>query len=367
MSNTVTVPVPAAPSSYEVQIGCGLINSLGSLTRAVAPHTKCALLADETVFSLYGQKIIKCLSESGYEVITGTFPGGETHKSIETVTAMWDLLLRERWERQMPVIALGGGIAGDVVGYVAASILRGVPVIQLPTTLLSMVDSSIGGKTGINHQQGKNLLGAFHYPTLTVIDPELLTTLSPREYVCGLAECIKHGLIGDAELFNWIEENSERLVNRELVALEQLVLRNVQFKRDIVAKDPLEQGVRALLNLGHTFGHAVEAVSGYNQFLHGEAVSLGLVAATKVSVLRQLCEAQLLERVKRLLSKVSLPIQATLPRIELLMEAMKRDKKVKSGTVRLVLPTGLGSCSIFGDTDPELVSQAWAEISRLDA
>jgi 3-dehydroquinate synthase len=270
------------------------------------------------------------------------------------------LLVEARLERKSPVIALGGGVITDTVGFIAATYLRGVPLIQCPTTLVAMVDASVGGKTGVNLAQGKNLVGCFYQPKLVVIDTSTLTSLPARELRCGLAECVKHAIIRDADLFDWTEQNLEAIIELDDAAILQLVERNVRIKAKVVMADEKEAGERAHLNFGHTFAHAIEATSGYGHYHHGEAVSLGMVAAVYVGVETGRIGADVLDRLMGLLNRIGLPTNAgDLAPTARLVEAMQFDKKVADGKLRLILLDKIGAVSIVDDTPADVISAAW--------
>jgi 3-dehydroquinate synthase len=347
---------------YQVVVGAGALERLGEEVRAVAPHDKCALLADRVVRPLYGEAVGGSLREAGYTVVPHAFDAGEPNKTLDTVSRLYDVLLDARLERSSPLVALGGGVTGDTAGFVAATYLRGVPLVQCPTTLLAMVDSSVGGKVGVNVPQGKNLIGAFYQPVLVVIDPQTLRTLPVRELRCGLAECVKHGLLGDASLFAWTETNLNNILALEPVVLAELVAQNVALKAGVVMRDEKERGERALLNLGHTFAHAIEAATGYRVFLHGEAVGLGLICAAALSAAEGRCGSDVVERVRDLLHRIGLPIRADLPPRDLLMEAMTFDKKASGGRLRLIVLDGIGAARIASDIAPAAVVHAWEAI-----
>lgn len=354
---TVTLTLPQ--HRYDIHVEGDAIDRLGELVRQVAPHGRCALLADRMVFDRCGARAEKALRAAGYRVTAHAFDSGETHKTLATVAQLYDVLLRDKLERRSPVIALGGGVTGDMVGFVAATYLRGVPFVQCPTTLLSMVDASVGGKVGFNVPQGKNLIGAFYQPAAVVIDPKTLQTLPPRELRCGLAECVKHALLGDAELFTWIEAHLDRILALDVSVLGELIERNVRIKARIVMADEKEQGIRAWLNLGHTFAHAIEATTGYGEIFHGEAVGLGLIAAAWLSIERRHCDAAVLPRLQALLQRIGLPQRVELPPRAKLMEAMTYDKKAQDGNLRLILLDALGQARIDGDVDLAAVERAW--------
>lgn len=356
------VPVALPHHRYEVIVEPGVLDRLGAIARELAPHNRCAVLADEHVFEIHGGRAVAALEAAGYAVTLGTMPPGEANKTLETVRKMYDVLLDDRLERRSPVIALGGGVCGDTVGFVAASYLRGVPFIQVPTTLLSMVDASVGGKVGVNVPQGKNLIGAFYQPHAVVIDPLVLQTLPPRELRCGLAECVKHGVIRDPELFEFIRANLPKIQALIPATLTELIRANVAIKAAVVMADEKESGERAHLNFGHTFAHAIEATVGYGQIEHGEAVSLGMVAATKMAADIGMCPAELAGQITELLRAIGLPVTAKLPNTATLMDAMMLDKKVKDARIRFVLPTRMGEVVIRNDVAPESVEAAWRHI-----
>jgi len=349
----------------------GVLARLGGLVRAVVPHELACAVCDATIDATHAATARQSLSEAGYDVVHTTMHASETDKSLETVAGLLDAMLEHRMERKSPVIAIGGGITGDCAGYAAASLLRGVPLVQCPTTLLAMVDASVGGKTGVNAVQGKNLIGAFHQPALVVIDTDTLKTLEPDDFICGLAECVKHGMIRDGELFDWIDQHAQAILDLDNDTLVELVERNVRIKAAVVEADEKEAGVRAHLNFGHTFAHAIEGTQcadaagpdiegGYK---HGQAVALGMVAATRLSVDAGRCEAALLARLVALLDRLGLPTSSDcLAATDDLMRVMGSDKKVKDGRVRLVLPEAMGRVAIVDDAPKAAVEAAWAAL-----
>lgn len=357
-----TIDVVLPHHRYTVLVEPGCLARLGAEVHAVAPHGRCALLSDREVFRIYGNDAAASLAQAGYTVAVHPFDAGEERKNLDTVAGLYDVLLDAHLQRRSPVIALGGGVCGDTVGFVAATYLRGVPFVQVPTTLLAMVDSSVGGKVGVNVPQGKNLVGAFHQPVRVVVDPEVLRTLPPRELRCGLAECVKHALIADAALFAWTEDNLDRILGLDAEVLAELVRRNVAIKAAVVMEDEREQSVRALLNLGHTFGHAIEVTTGYGVFLHGEAVAMGLVAAAALSEAETRCAPGVDQRVRGLLQRIGLPVRAELPATADLMQAMKFDKKVQDDRLRLIVLDAIGKAAIADDIAPAAVERAWETI-----
>jgi 3-dehydroquinate synthase len=356
------VRVDLPHGAYDVVIEPGALDRLGEHVRAVAPHARCALIADAAVAKPWGERARAALEASGFAVVQAEVPSGESHKTLATVERLYDALLGAQLERRSPVIALGGGVTGDTAGFAAATYLRGVPLVHCPTTLLAMVDSSIGGKVGVNVPQGKNLIGAFHQPARVVIDPLVLETLPARELRCGLAECIKHGVIRDAELFEFIAREAGALCALEPGALVELVRRNAAIKAQVVMEDELERGTRAELNFGHTFGHAIEATSGYGRVLHGEAVGLGMIAASVLAAHVGLCAADVPERVRAVVGEVGLPTSAALPDDAVLGAAMLHDKKVAGGRIRFVLPERIGRVVVRDDVPAEALRSAWTAI-----
>jgi 3-dehydroquinate synthase len=349
---------------YSIVIEPGALDRLGEIVRPLAPHSHCALLGDVQVTKVHGPRAEGSLRAAGYEVVAAVIPPGERFKTLDTVRQMYDVLLDARLERRSPVVALGGGVTGDTVGFIAASYLRGVPFVQVPTSLLAMVDASVGGKVGVNVPQGKNLIGAFYQPIVVVIDPLVLQTLPLRELRCGLAECIKHAVIRDPSLLAFITDRWPAMQAHDPATLVELVQRNVAIKAAVVMEDEKEQSVRAHLNYGHTFGHAIEATTHYAQFLHGEAVALGMVAAAHAALALGLCHADVLHRITAALDIVGLPTRADLPPTPDLMDAMLLDKKVKDHRIRFILPTELGHVVIRDDVPPATVASAWDAIRR---
>jgi 3-dehydroquinate synthase len=351
---SVNIPVAAA-QRYEVQIQGGLLATLGALVKRVAPAPSCAIITDSNVAGHYLPVARTSLEDAGYRVIVHVLPAGEEHKTIGNAVAAMEALLHAKVERATPVIALGGGVVGDVAGFVAATLLRGVPLVQVPTTLLAAVDASVGGKVGVDHAAGKNLIGAFHQPRLVVTDIETFQTLPDREICGGLAECIKHAVIRDASLFMFITDNAAKLAACDGVAMGELVARNVAIKAAIVEADPFEHGVRALLNFGHTFGHAIENVLEYRGVTHGEGVALGMVAAGRLASRRGMFSAVELERLVTLIDYVGLPTSHAEIDVERAFAAMGTDKKVVGGKLRLILPRRIGEAEVVtGVSDAEI-------------
>ncbi|BAM04801.1 3-dehydroquinate synthase [Phycisphaera mikurensis] len=350
---------------YEVAVGPGLLGGLGERVAEAVPGLasggRAALISDESL-EAYGhtQRAAKSLQAAGIDTTVMVIPVGERRKNLKTVGHLLDLCLDAGLERGHPVVALGGGIVGDVAGFVAASLLRGVPFVQCPTTLLAMCDASVGGKTGVNTKQGKNLVGAFWQPRLVLADVDLLATLPDAELACGLAECLKHGIIRDAALFRFIVERAGAFRSRDAAALTDLVARNVAIKAAVVAADERERGERAHLNLGHTFAHAIEATWRLGKaYRHGEAVAIGIAAATRMAAALGRCPEALVHEVEAGLQAAALPIRGDLAPNAALLKVMLRDKKASGGRVRFVLPTRMGACEIVGDVPEDAVAAAW--------
>jgi 3-dehydroquinate synthase len=358
--SVVTVDLPRC--KYEVEIEPGILASAGSQISQMLGASRLAIIADEGVFSLHGDPLVTSLKEAGSHVYAFTQVEGEREKTLETVRSYYDKFLSAGFDRSSGVISFGGGVVGDTAGFVAATYFRGIPFVQCPTSLLSMVDASVGGKVGVNLPQGKNLVGAFHQPRKVIIDPNVLVTLPDRELRCGLAECIKHAVIRDSELFSWTSSKASSFMKRDITALAELIKRNVEVKARVVEEDETEQGVRAHLNFGHTFGHAIEACLGFERIKHGEAVALGMLAASRLAVTQKLCGEEVLNELKKILLQVGLPVQAELPSNAELIEAMHKDKKSREGVLRLVLPTKIGEVVIVeGARELDLI-EAWDSI-----
>ncbi len=342
LDSCTTLTVSLFERSYPIHIGAGVL----AASELYAPHlagADVALVSNSTVAPLYGKIVVDTLLALGKRVIEVILPDGEAHKNAESLDQIYTALLAARCDRKTTVIALGGGVIGDLAGYAAATYQRGIPFIQVPTTLLAQVDSSVGGKTAINHPFGKNMIGAFHQPLAVLSDTTTLATLPPREYAAGLAEIVKHALIFDAEHLRELEEAAEALLARDTVVLSRVIRRSCELKAAVVAQDERETlGLRALLNLGHTFGHAIETELGYGAWLHGEAVAAGCVLAARMSAEQGRLSAADVARIERLLARFGLPI--ALPQVdpERIFEHMTRDKKNEAGRVTLILLDRIG-------------------------
>ena len=365
---TITVSLAADP--YPILIGEGLLGRLGSflVERGFQSGTRVLVVTNPEVRGFHGAEALTGLESSGFAVRTLVLEAGEERKTPATVAAIHDAAFAHRLERGSLIVALGGGVVGDMAGFAAATWLRGIAVVQVPTTLLAMVDAAIGGKTGVNHPGGKNLIGAFHQPKMVLIDPRVLATLPEREFRAGMAEVIKYAVIGDDQLFNDLEQAAVRdpqgaLASREAIGpelLQRLLERSAAAKARVVAADEREGGLRAILNYGHTLGHAVENLSGYGTWLHGEAVGLGMVAAGAIAVAMGLWSQADQDRQRRLVAAAGLPMGWPALDPEAVLTSLQADKKVRQGKVRFVLPTGVGSVTIRDDVDPATIRAALA-------
>ncbi|SNR61813.1 3-dehydroquinate synthase [Methylobacillus rhizosphaerae] len=354
-----TLHVDLGERSYPIHIGRGLLNQ----PELILPHLKrkqVAIVTNTTVAPLYLEKLAQPLRDAGVKVIPIILPDGEAYKNSATLNLIYDALLENRCERSTTVIALGGGVIGDLTGYAAATYLRGVPFIQVPTTLLSQVDSSVGGKTGINHPLGKNMIGAFYQPQVVLADIDTLSTLPERELSAGLAEVIKYGLIRDEPFFAWQESNMQKLLALDTEAMSYAIYRSCENKAEVVAADERESGERALLNLGHTFGHAIENAMGYGVWLHGEAVAAGTMLAADLSRRLGWLSDDDIKRIVAIFTEARLPVHAPALGVERYLDLMGLDKKVVDGQIRLVLQQGIGKSLVSSEYDAQLLRETLA-------
>lgn len=357
--NIETVRVNLTERSYDIRIGAGLIGRLaeqsGDLLHQNAPV---AVVTTEPLSPPYGQPALKALREAGYDAHLLALPDGEVEKTMVNVQRILDFLVEHRLPRQSTLFAVGGGVIGDMAGFAAAIYLRGIPFVQIPTTVLAMVDSSIGGKTGVNHARGKNLIGAFHQPARVLIDLQTLSTLPRKQFRSGLAEIVKHAVIRDKDLFENLEKNVEALLAKEAGLLGTVIQRNCQIKAAVVEADEREMGERAHLNFGHTIGHAIETLAAHQGLLHGEAVAIGMVGAGRIAVAMNLWDAQEESRLESLIEQLGLPIRipANLS-TEGILDRMGHDKKVIGRTLRFVLPEALGRVVIRDDVPRDILHE----------
>ncbi|TMB73106.1 MAG: 3-dehydroquinate synthase [Deltaproteobacteria bacterium] len=338
-----TLTVNLGDRSYPIHVGEGILPRAGEFLSQAGLRGKVAIVTNPTVAQLYLDAVHEALTDAGFEMIPILIPEGEEHKNLKTLASIYDRLITERLERNSCVMALGGGVVGDVAGFIAATYLRGIPYIQVPTTLLAQVDSSVGGKTGVNHQNGKNLIGAFHQPRSVLIDVTVLQSLPPRELVAGLAEVIKYGVIEHPALFTLLEEKIDKVIGLDRELLVQIIATSCRIKARVVEKDEREDDYRAVLNFGHTIGHALEAVTDYRKYLHGEAVGIGMAQATAISVHQGFCDQRSLERIRKLIRKAGLPadIPPDVSR-QSLIQSMEVDKKSAEGRIKFVMCAGIG-------------------------
>jgi len=353
-----TLTVNLGERSYPIYVGEGILSRTGELLQLVGLGGRVAIVTNPTVAQLYLDPVHDALRQVGIEVTPILVPDGEEHKNLTSLSKIFDRLIQERFDRKSCVLALGGGVVGDLAGFAAATYVRGVSYVQVPTTLLAQVDSSVGGKTGVNHQDGKNLIGAFYQPRLVLIDVDVLGSLPRRELVAGLAEVIKYGIIEDPALFNLLEKNIEKLVAVDRQLLIHVITTSCAIKAKVVEKDEREDDYRAVLNFGHTVGHALEAATGYRQFLHGEAVGVGMAEAAAISAHEGFCDQGSVERIRGLIKKAGLPgkIPAGLSP-QALVSRMELDKKSIGGRIKFVMCAGIGKTR-FQSLTPEQVMRA---------
>ena len=348
----LTVHTPS--HSYPIIIGRHLLDQAADLLKPYLKHSA-VVITNTTVAALYLDKLNQQLDQLGIQHFSIVLHDGEAYKDWQSLNQIFDRLMEQRAERKTTLLALGGGVIGDMVGFAAACYQRGVPFVQIPTTLLSQVDSSVGGKTAINHPLGKNMIGAFYQPQIVLADLSSLSTLPPREFSAGMAEVIKYGLLGDADFIDWLENNMPALMRQEETVLAQAVEHCCRMKAEIVESDEKEQGIRAWLNLGHTFGHAIEAEMGYGVWLHGEAVAAGMVLACRLSEQLGQINAADTERVVHLLQQANLPTEPPRFAFDRWLEHMRHDKKVSSGVMQFITLERLGRAAITSVSQPELL------------
>jgi len=352
-SQVDSIQVGLQERSYPIIFGQNLLSGLGERLHEIKFPKQVAIVTNPTVFGLYGQTLLSALEEKGFHCSVIEVPDGEEFKNLATLELIYDQLIEKNFDRGSGLVALGGGVIGDMAGYAAASFLRGIPFVQVPTTILSQVDSSVGGKTAVNHRLGKNLIGAFYQPRLVLIDIDTLKTLDQREIRAGIAEIVKYGIISDAAFFTWLEDNVSGLLALEADALLYAVKRSCQIKADIVEIDEREGSVRALLNYGHTFGHAIESLCGYGEWRHGEAVACGMVVASRIAQNLGLADDESSRRITALLRRFQLPVDAPQFSLPQYITAMRRDKKVRDGSLTLVLNRGIGDAELYPVADIE--------------
>jgi 3-dehydroquinate synthase len=351
-----TLSVNLGDRSYPIYVGDGILVRAGEFLAQAGLNGKVAIISNPTVAQLYLDPIHDALTHAGFEVTPVLVPDGEEHKDLKSLVSIYDRLIADRFDRKSCILALGGGVVGDLAGFAAATYLRGIPYIQVPTTLLAQVDSSVGGKTGVNHQDGKNLIGAFYQPRAVLIDVNVLQSLPRRELVAGLAEIIKYGIIEDPALFTLLEQKMDKVTGLDRELLVQIIATSCAIKARIVEKDEHEDDYRTVLNFGHTIGHALEAVTEYRKYLHGEAVGIGMVQAAAISAQRGFCDQRSHERIRKLIRKAGLPLElpAQVSR-QSLIQSMEVDKKSAGGKIKFVMCAGIGRSCFHSLTPGEIL------------
>jgi len=348
-----SIPVNTPTNPYSILVGHQWIERLPDFLPDKKASSSLFLISDKKVFSLYGETVLEICSRAGFKIKAAVLPGGEENKNLPWIAWLYEQMIQAGIDRYSTVLALGGGIVGDMAGFAAATYMRGIAYLQIPTTLLAQVDSSIGGKTGINLPQGNNLVGAFHQPRLVFIDTDFLKTLPEKEYLTGLAEVIKYGIMGDKEFFSFLEKKQPEISRRHPRALQAIIARSAEIKAAIVTRDEKELGLRALLNLGHTFGHALETLTAYKGFTHGEAVAIGIAYAARLANQLHLLGAEDCARIIALLQKYQLPIAYGGLKPDNIINQMYKDKKNRSGRLKLILPVAIGQCQIISDVSAQ--------------
>lgn len=354
----IEIPVDLGARSYQIAVDSGILAKAGFMLRQVSSSRQVFLISNPTVFSLYGELAVKSLEENDFQVSVGLMPDGEEYKNMDEAMNLLDLAADIALERTAVIAALGGGVVGDMAGFVAAIYQRGVDFIQFPTTLLAQVDSSIGGKVAVNHPRGKNLIGAFHQPRKVIIDPLCLNTLAEEEYQAGLGEIIKYGIVYDRSFFEYMEEELESLKNRSIDCIQNLIMRSCMIKRDIVQEDEKETGLRMILNLGHTFGHALEKLGNYQRYKHGIAVAKGIIMASYLAQELGYLNLDERERIEKLIEDLHINADISWMNSNSIYEAMLNDKKVVNGKLRLILPRGIGDYIILDDVPRDKIIAA---------
>ena len=359
----MNVEVNLGSRSYRIVVASGALQSVGERMRELRLGSRAALVSDAAIMRLYGKTVVASLESAGFHVTAIDVPEGETAKTLEVARHCWDQLLTAGLDRTSTVLALGGGAVGDVAGFAAATYMRGINFVQLPTTVLAQVDASIGGKTAIDHPLGKNMIGAFHQPRLVVVDPAVARTLPEREFRSGLAEIVKHGIVLDADYFAELERDLTPLAARDLGVLERIIGGSCRLKASVIERDELEAELRHVLNYGHTIGHALEASTGYARYAHGEAVSLGMVAEARLARRLGIAGDETTARQQRMLEQLGLPVRAPSIDVEPVVLAMARDKKAKDGRVPFVLAPRIGAFQIVYDVPAAEIRAAIASLA----
>jgi 3-dehydroquinate synthase len=338
------IRVELGERSYDIVIGSNILRSIGASLKPFGFSPKVVIVSNPTVYPLYGSVVADSLKKEGFDVLTVTIPDGEEYKELLWTEHIYNMLLKAKLDRSSSLIALGGGVVGDITGFAASTYMRGISYIQVPTTLLAQVDSSVGGKTGVNHKLGKNMIGTFWQPRLVWIDVRTLKTLRKREFIAGVAEAIKYGVIWDEELFDFLEAKRKKILSLDKDALMYIIKRSCEIKAEVVSKDERESGLRSILNFGHTIGHAIETATEYKTYLHGEAVAIGMCLEAKLACMLNLIDDKRVVRIKSLIDSYGLPSEKPLNvSVEHILSSMKLDKKAVAGKLKFILPEKIGS------------------------
>jgi len=357
------IRVDLGDRSYNIHIGSGCLEAVGEILPRFGFGSRLAVVSNPTVYAIYGRPLRRSLRNAGFEAMKIIIPDGEKYKSLAWTQKIYEKLLRARLDRKSALLALGGGVIGDITGFAASTYMRGIDFVQVPTTLLAQVDSSVGGKTGVNHRLAKNMIGTFWQPRLVWIDVRTLRTLPRREFLAGLAEVIKYGVIHDAALFSFLEENRERILEMQDDALTHIIMRSCEIKAEVVSQDERESGIRAVLNYGHTIGHALETVTSYGKYLHGEAIAAGMCIEAKIAHLMGILDGAALKRIRSLIEAYELPASA--PEnddFEGFLSTMQLDKKTVGGELTFILPEQIGTVRMQKGMPAEIIRRALQEL-----
>jgi len=348
--------------SYDIKIGYDILSQVGEYLKELNLGSKVMIITNELVDSLYGREVERAIKEAGFEVHIAKIGDGEKYKSLNTARELYDQAVEANLDRSSTIVALGGGVVGDIAGFIASTYMRGVNFVQIPTTVLSQVDSSVGGKVAVNHPQGKNLIGAFYQPKLVVADVKVLKTLEERQLKAGLAEVIKYGVIWDKEFFDFLTENRIKILELDTKTMEYLIKRCCEIKAEVVAQDEREMGIRAILNYGHTIGHALEAVTNYQRFVHGEGVAIGMIGAAKLANKLDLLDSADLKKQEEIIEDFGLAVFFDDLNIDSIIKALSKDKKVKDGMIRFILAEEIGQVVIKSDLPHNIIREVLEEL-----
>lgn len=358
------IRVELAERSYNIFLGSNTLEGIGDKLKLFDLSPKITVVSNPTIFSLYGERVAAAVKKAGFDLLTVTIPDGEEYKDIIRLQHIYNELLMHKLDRSSALIALGGGVIGDITGFAASTYMRGISYIQVPTTLLAQVDSSVGGKTGVNHKLGKNMIGTFWQPRLVWIDVDTLKTLPKRELLAGLAEVIKYGVIYDKELFDFLEVNKDKILNLDSTALMHIIKRSCEIKAEVVSKDERESGLRSILNYGHTIGHAIETVTGYTRYLHGEAVAIGMYLETRLSQMHTFIDKDEVFRIKGVIDSYGLPSEMPADiDVNSMLSSMQLDKKAVAGELKFILPEKIGSVKIHKGVTQEVIRKLLRSLS----